>query len=548
MKRITRGWIAVMLLVLAVAASSAESALAKLEVRPVKLSLLKNGLGFFTCEAVVPGAGEYRVTDLPVPVHGTFWVNYPADRLALESLVARMTEDATETDAASVADLVRASVGRTVTLSFGADGEKTLTGVIRSCPGTSAPGSSPMANHRPVETANLVVIEKSDGTTAVPLSSIQRIDFPAGASLPRVLRSGSKPELLLRFTGAGQGERITLSFLAKGVSWAPAYALDITQPREACIALQAVVVNDAMSLDRVGLSLVTGYPNFLFADIASPLSMQETLGQFIDSLGRGRGEASAGRRERMITQQAMLNVMRSETYGGEGVFPDYAVTALAGEESEDFYYYELSGATLDRDERLYREVFTARVPYRHIHEWTIPDFIDSYDQYRRDEEAERREIVWHAVEVENRTQMPWTTAPVEIVENGRVLGQELMGYTPAGGKSTVRITQAVAVKAEQNEYEAGRERGVSQYYGYRYDRVALKGELKVTNFKKDAIRLVIKKTVSGDLRTTSPEARVVKTAHGLRSMNARNELTWEIDVAAGKTLTLGYESVVLIRQ
>src|SRR5207244_2793900 len=73
-------------------------------------------------------------------------------------------------------------------------------------------------------------------------------------------------------------------------------------------------------------------------------------------------------------------------------------------------------------------------------------------------EAEKAEEVWHSVRLQNTGKVPWTTAPALTMQGGQVLGQDLIRYTSPGGKTTVKITQAVDIKAERAEFEVERKR------------------------------------------------------------------------------------------
>ena len=77
------------------------------------------------------------------------------------------------------------------------------------------------------------------------------------------------------------------------------------------------------------------------------------------------------------------------------------------------------------------------------------------------------------------------------VKAGNILGQDTLRYTAVGAKATVRITRALDVQGEQNEYEVGRERNSAQFYGSSYDKVTVRGELRVTNFKREPLKLEI---------------------------------------------------------
>ncbi len=150
--------------------------------------------------------------------------------------------------------------------------------------------------------------------------------------------------------------------------------------------------------------------------------------------------------------------------------------------------------------------------------------------------------------MENTTKVPWTTAPAEIVKEGFILGQDTLNYTPSGGETTLRITQAVSVKAEQIELETERKRDAAQLYGYHYDLVTVEGKLSVRNFQTKAITLEISKTLSGEVGSSQPEAKIESLARGLSRMNAVKKLTWTIELEPGESKQLGYVYGVYVRR
>jgi hypothetical protein len=103
------------------------------------------------------------------------------------------------------------------------------------------------------------------------------------------------------------------------------------------------------------------------------------------------------------------------------------------------------------------------------------------------------------------------------------------------------------VVAEQNEVELKRDRNAKSFHGYRYDLVTLRGTLKVLNKTGKKIKLEIKKDLSGEVLKTSDDARDVKVARGLKRVNPRHTLTWEVDMAPGAEEKLFYTYTVYIR-
>ncbi|HVS11616.1 MAG TPA: hypothetical protein VMS76_17230, partial [Planctomycetota bacterium] len=104
-----------------------------LETRVRRAALFKNGLAFVVREAsVAPGARRARLDALPVPVHGTFWLAADPAKLAIGPAVARRDELTERVPAATIEQILRANVGRAVTLVL--DGGEALAGKIVAVP------------------------------------------------------------------------------------------------------------------------------------------------------------------------------------------------------------------------------------------------------------------------------------------------------------------------------------------------------------------------------------------------------------------------------
>jgi hypothetical protein len=342
---------------------------------------------------------------------------------------------------------------------------------------------------------------------------------------------------------------VRVSYLAKGITWAPSYLVDVSDAKEAKIAAKAVIINEAENLNGAQVELVTGFPNLQFADVMDPMGLKEDLARFLQTLARGRPETEERYRASVMTQ--------SVAYRGAGVMgymeerdaamPQYG--AAAGRVAEDLFLYPLESVTLARGERGYYPLFTETVPYEEIYQWQIPDYITPEEQYGQPRErADQPEVVWHSVKLTNTTKVPWTTAPAETTKESQLLGQDTLNYTPPKGQATLRITQAVSVKAEQTELEVKRERDAVQMYGSSYDRITIEGKLRVRNFLEKTISLEIKKTLSGEVKKMTPEAKAERLARGLARMNPVHSLTWSIQLKPGAEQELAYVYEALIRR
>jgi hypothetical protein len=85
-------------------------------------------------------------------------------------------------------------------------------------------------------------------------------------------------------------------------------------------------------------------------------------------------------------------------------------------------------------------------------------------------------------------------------------------------------------------------------YGDHFDWRTVQGKLSVTNFLPKPITLEITKTLSGQVKTSQPEAKIEKLARGLRRMNETAKLTWTIELKSGKSKDIAYTYDVYVRR
>ncbi len=522
-----------------------------------QVALFKNGLGFFISEVTIPEkARSFYIVPPVAASHGTFWVSYP-DKVKLKSLTAKEVEVDELKEATSTAELLRGNIGRKVRLliSTGCESTEPLEGIITYCPAPAvaekpnpyAPGSVVSDDRNAYSrTPDLAIIKTETGEIGIDIDGIKKVEFTDEPSVHTIAKKGKSVRLDVDLVSAAGGAKMTVSYLAKGVNWAPSYMIDITQPDKAGLSAKAEVMDEACDLNDVDIKLITGYPNLKFADISSPMTMKENLAQFLQSLIRGQSER--GRADMMAN--VMAQSMAYEAGAGERpVMPAYGA-AEVGKTAEDLFLYPVENVCLMKGNVGYFPLFTESLPYTHIYRWEIPDYVkpegDYYDQ-RQQREPEQQEV-WHCIRLENVMKMPWTTAPAEIIKDGVILGQDTLDYTPVKGRGTVKITRAVNVKAEQIELEKDRKRDAGHWYNYSWDLVAVDGNLSATNLQDKPITLEISKLLSGEVKSTQPEARQEKLAKSLRAVNPNIKLTWTIELAANEKKEISYSYEVYVRR
>ncbi len=517
------------------------------------VALFKNGLGYFVRAGELPGApAQVEVGPLPAAVHGTLWLGW-GDGVQFANLRSREVVATDTRDALSIDELIRANVGKRVRVTL-PDDEEDITGTILSY---SQPEESPPVNPylsiippRPEGQGVILISTRSGlgdaGTLALAPNQIQHIIFledPATEVPVDAKHVGITGQL----ENAPGNSALSVSYLAKGMTWAPSYLVDISErpgaDERAMLTAKAVIINEIEDLDGATVDLVTGFPYLEFSEIISPLAKKQDLAGFLSALYTGA--SGQMRRESGARAQVMLNAPMMEYDALTSRFPEYGAPAQ-GTETEDLFFYPVENVTLERGQTGYYPLFSQRIPYEHVYTWEIADYIDDYERYQQPDD-ERREIVWHSLRLENETGMPWTTAPAQTVKDGRILGQAMLHYTPKGAETLLKITQALGIQADEAEIETARQPNAQTFHGSRYDRVTVQGTLKMRSHLDEEVTVEVTKMLTGEVRETSPEADVVKLEAGRQRVNPRSRLTWELPLPAGETVEMTYVYEVYVR-
>jgi hypothetical protein len=555
--------VVVLLLVVRSTFAVSEKAELRAEVKLHQVSLFKNGLGFFVSEVTCPDKDSFTFEPAGLPCHGTFWVSCPPE-VKLEKLTAKEIETQQATEAVNISELLRANVGKKVGLYFADSNKPSVEGVIEYI---TQPNQGPDAQPGPYSfgryasridpyVKNLMMIKTASSQVAVDPARVIRVDFLDDKASKTFYNKSAQLEIKL--AKAAAGKKLTVSYLSRGITWAPSYIVDITEGDKALLSAKAEVINEVCDLNNVTIQLVTGFPNLLFADVVSPLALKENLEQFLYSLTEGQTEEQRqqrrlGVRGNVMYQSAGMRRAEIMTALSGPVMPQYG-SAEMGKVAEDLFVYPVEKMNLAKGQVGYLPLFTESVPCEHIYRWEIPDYINEKERYRYEyerperQEPEPEQEVWHCLRMTNTTKVPWTTAPAEIVSAGLILGQDILNYTPIQGKQLLRITKAVSIKAEQSEIETARKRDALQLYGGNFDLVTIEGKLLVTDFQPKAVTIEITKTLSGEVKSSEPQAKIETMAKGLLQMNGIRKLTWVVELKSGEQKQLGYTYDVYVRR
>lgn len=513
--------------------------------RFVSLGLFKNELTVVKKAVSIPGPGMYFIEDIPEPVHGTFWIESGAE------VEARMTSIEIDTPLNGKAgkDFQEELVGQDVVIHFRDGDIPPATGkvvAIEHARGEDAwiRASQSSRNNlfgsasQPGSPARFLVLDMPDGRAFVDSSMI--------AYLKTRGESGTikqrKPVLLLTIPKKNAGPtEVFFSYLARGVSWAPGYRVDISNPKTLTLEQNAVIKNELDDIEDAEISLISGFPSVQFSQVTSPFSLNTTWSQFFRQLSWSSGPADAI----SITRQQAISV------NDVGFTNRIDLSATPLGDGVDLHYQSLGKQTLLEGDSLLVHTASGKAEYERIVEWIVPDtrqtngrYISDYDRQQNPDKYE--DTAWDAVRFKNPLPFPMTTAPAMVVSNGQFNGQRMTYWVNTGEKTTLHITKALSLRTHHVEYEEQGKREIVYVGGNDFRKVAVKGELKINNHRKENVSLVIRRRFSGDLTSADETPVCTLLEEGVYSVNKRNELTWTLDLKTGEEKTLAYQYSVLV--
>ncbi len=540
------------LLVPLICAFAADNGRAQDTAKIDSVSLFKNGLAVVRLTDNIPQSGKLTMSTLPDPVHGTFWIQ------SKHPVTAKVVIRSVDTPLAAVSqpELLQKLVGKTVTVHLKED---SITGEVlgetreqrkqwsrdyASVDGQpnwwnswSVGGSS---NPPSAETGPKLVFLKTapDGkVVSIRPQQILRVEFD---DLPKIQRE--RPVLELESAQAGE---VRVEYLTKGLSWAPSYRIDISDPKTLSIAQKTVIRNELTDLRDVEFRLISGFPSVRFGGVDSPISARQTWTNFFQQLTQAnqRPASASILSNSGIAQQ--ISVVAPGNTGGRALGP-----ADQGE-SVDLHYQSVGRHSLAPGESIALDVATAKADYERVVEWNIADtrapngrHIEAYQRQQNPDKFD--ESAWDAIIFANPFDFPMTTAPAMLVHDGKFQGQQTSTWTNPGDQTSVRVTKALSVSARSTEQEITDSRKNLRIAGNDLYQVRVEGELTVNNHRGKSVVILIKRRFSGDLLEASDDPDKKLLEAGIYSINPRNELSWRITLEPGAEKVISYQYEVLV--
>lgn len=557
------------------------SALAKMPVR--EITVFKDGHAFVLNSGKMPtdANGDVQMDYLPTPVLGTFWT-YSADKnVKLASVTASQHRVLIDHTALSLREMITANPGVDVIVedSYG----NTLTGQVLTVPTRSSAEAAatepPNSSEKLPVRSDYFLLKTSNGVRMTSIDNIRAVTFK-GAYKTLVGTEDFRNLLTLRLewpnNRAAKTADVGMVYVQKGVRWIPGYKLTLDGKGSATVKFQATLINELTDLDDVTANLVVGVPYFAFQDDPDPISLQESFAQ-LSSYFNPNSPTQFALSNAITTQLGTTAYERPPAGTGGFGIPRAAAASLpngitaepipavaAAVSSEDQFVFAVKHLTLKKGERAVIPVAEYTLKYEDIYTVdmgvTLPRDLLTVGSNADIARYQAAPTALHKLHFTNTGKQPFTTAPVLITENDRVLAESLMPYTAVGADTDLVLTANSDIKIKKTEKETKRTPDAVQQDKLSYGRVDLEGSIALTNYGAKRIRLEVTRDVLGNV-DKADNGGVIKmltviggdaqeqqplTYYGYSwpdwwtRLNGIGRMTWKVDLDPGKTLDLDY--------
>lgn len=372
-----------------------------------------------------------------------------------------------------------------------------------------------------------VVLDGGGNSFAVPLASIQKMQLL---------------ETPLRIHVAGEGDKaveqteIGMAYLREGIAWIPEYSLRILNEDTAELTLRGTLLNEAEDLIHCDVNFVVGVPHFVHDKYLAPIA----VGQVIRTLGAAVAPPEV--QNQIATRMAVSNTAVVSPFNtpsdlAQGVTERPAegeskalsgalgnLPQLDGAGGADYTVYTKKDLTVRRGEKAIVTLFVKKIRYGHLYRWSPP------------------ELMQHLLVLKNDTDTAWTTGPALAVNNDQPLSEDLLKYTPRGGLCELPVTTTVNVAFEKTESETDRQLKAHEPSPDKFlDLVTLTGQLKLRNFEKREVDLIVTDKAPGKPISASDGGVLRADPTQLQLLNRAGTVRWQIKLKPDETKVLEYK-------
>ena len=478
--------------------------------RVTSVTVFKNGLGFFMREGAIALRDGWCVAGEVPPAHFGTLALYSHVQDEVVDVVGAGPGEVVEFDGVDApkdgaTKRARLEASRSLKLQLTytqKESDKTATGKLVSVG------------------PDFVVLESDSSSFAVPLEGIKKMQILEHPI--RIHVTGADAKTPAKTT-------LGMAYLRKGITWIPEYSLKVLDADSAELALRGTLVNEAEELVHCDVNFVVGVPHFFHTDYLAPIAVGQvirTIGaavaprEIMSQIGNRAAFANDIRANQLdnVIEQPVARAGR-DVKDALGDLPQ-----MEGAGGSDFTVYARKDLTLRRGEKAVVTLFTRKIKYSHIYRWSPPEALQHY-------------LVLH-----NQTDTPWTTGPCLALSTSGPLSEDLLKYVPKNGQGEFPITTAINVAQEQEETEVDRKlRTHEPSHQFWVDLVTLQGDLKIRNFEKTPITVIITTKLPGKPLSASEDGAITVNTAKLQLLEREGSIRWKVTIEPGQTKALSYK-------
>jgi len=477
------------------------------------VAVFKNGLGFFLREGEVTlRDGWCLAREVPPAAFGTFAVfsHSPAEVVDVVGSGPGETVEFDGTDAPKdeAAKRARLEASRLLTVQ--------LTYAQK---GADRVASGKLVSVGP----EYVVLENDSNSFAVPIEGIKKMQVLELPVRVHVLGQADKPP---------EKAKLGMAYLRKGITWIPEYSLKVIDEETAELTLRGTLVNEAEDLVHCDVNFVVGVPHFVHTEYMAPIA----VGQIIRTIGTAVAPKEIQTQIMNRAAIASNTILMDQFDRGPGVV-DRPVGAagdvkgvlgslpqMESAGATDYTVYTKKNLTVRRGEKAIVTLFTKKIKYTHLYRWSPPNQMEHY------------------LVLANATDTAWTTGPLLATSGDSPLSEDLLKYTPKGGKGEIPVTAAINIAHDSQEKEADRKlRAYEPARDFWVDLVTVEGELKVRNFEKRTADIIVTAHIPGKPLAASDQGAISVDTTKLQLLERTGSVRWTLRIEPGETKTVTYK-------
>lgn len=479
------------------------------------VAVFKNGLGFFTREGKVDlHDGWCQAEEVPPATFGTLAI-YSLDAAEVVDVVGTGPGEVTEFDGQHMPSdnetkrrRLQASRDLRVELAYMQhESERQAVGKLVSVGDDFA------------------ILDDDASSFAVPIAGISRMQV---LDLPLRIHVAADGEKAADAAG-DRAARLGMAYLRKGITWIPEYTLNIVDQTTAELTLRGTLVNEAEDLVHCDVNLVVGVPHFLHTEFLVPVAVGQAI-RAVAAVAPAQVQSQIQSRAAITNNSVASDQFLPNTGKGRNRQAEGDVAALLGNlpqiepaAASDFTVYTKKDLTLRRGEKAILTLFKHRLKYTHLYRWTPPEPIE------------------HRLLLLNDSGTAWTTGPCLAVSGANPLSEDLLRYTPRGGKGDLPVTAAMNIAHDKSEVEIERRlKAHMPAENVFLDLVTLEGTLRFRNFETTDVEIQLTVPVPGKPTKASGDGSLAADPTQLKLTARSGSVHWTVKLAPGEEKTLSY--------